>query len=169
MYITDSVGARFLCICFGKMKSDARPDQLIIFTRCPHEALPIKYRDLPSAARNQTGTFQPEGRHRPHGPCERRARHLCCVSRDLDKKPDVGTLGTEDGLHTRATLPADRCHLNDTAVRINRHHRDDTAVGEEYMVERTVSVHYDLIALAANAFKLRISCLRLEDGRASKS
>ena len=47
----------------------------------------------------------------------------------------------EDGLHTCATLPTDRCHFNDTAVRINRHHRDDTAVGEEYMVERTISVH----------------------------
>jgi hypothetical protein len=34
-------------------------------------------------------------------------------------------------LHAAAALPADRCHLNDTAVRINRHHRDDTAIGEE--------------------------------------
>ena len=55
----------------------------------------------------------------------------------------------------RATLPTDRCHLNDAAVRINRHHRDDTAIGEEYMVERTISVHEDLPALAANLFKLR--------------
>ena len=71
------------------------------------------------------------------------------------KKPDGGSLGTEDGLHSRATLPTDRCHLNDTAVGINRHHRDDTAVGEEYMVERTIRVHQDLLALAANGFKLR--------------
>lgn len=35
--------------------------QLITFTRCLHEALPIEYRDLPSAARNQTGTFQLPG------------------------------------------------------------------------------------------------------------
>jgi hypothetical protein len=38
-------------------------------------------------------------------------------------------------------LPTDRCHLNDSAISINRHHRGDTAVGEEYMVERTISVH----------------------------
>jgi len=53
--------ARFLCVCFGQVKSDARPDQLITFTRCLHEALPIKYRELPSAAHNQTGTFQLPG------------------------------------------------------------------------------------------------------------
>ena len=70
-------------------------------------------------------------------------------------------LGTEDGLHTRATLPTDRCHLNDAAVRINRHHRDDTAIGEEYMVERTISVHQDLPALAANVFKLRHKLLEI--------
>ena len=52
-------------------------------------------------------------------------------------------------------LPSDRCHLDDTAVRINRHHRDDTAVGEEYMVERAIGVHQDLRAFAANSFKLR--------------
>ena len=48
-------------VCFGKVKSEAHPDQLITFTRCLREALPIKYRDLPSAARNQTGTFQLPG------------------------------------------------------------------------------------------------------------
>ena len=63
-------------------------------------------------------------------------------------------LRAEDGLHTRATLPTDRCHLNDTAVRINRYHRDDTAIGEVDMVERTVSVHEDLPALAENVLKL---------------
>jgi len=57
MYITESRGS-LLCVCFGKVKSDARPDQLITFTRRRHETLPIKYRDLPSAARNQTGVFQ---------------------------------------------------------------------------------------------------------------
>src|SRR5271169_2815477 len=60
IYITKPVWARFLCVCFGKMKSDARPDQPIAFTRCRHEALPIKYRDLPPTARNQTSMF-----HRP--------------------------------------------------------------------------------------------------------
>ena len=64
-------------------------------------------------------------------------------------------LGTEDCVYTRATLPADRRHLNDAAVRINRYHRDDTAIGEVYMVERTISVHKDLRPLAGNVFKLR--------------
>src|ERR1700736_5137748 len=73
---------------------------------------------------------------------------------------------TEDTLapktvHARATLPTDRCHLNDTAVRINRHHRDDTAVGEEYMVERTISIHQDLFAFAAYLFKLRHKLLEI--------
>src|SRR6202048_4660847 len=61
MYITESVGTRFLRVCFGKVKSHARPNQLITFTRCLLEAPPIKYRDLPPAARNQTGAFQLSG------------------------------------------------------------------------------------------------------------
>ena len=73
---------------------------------------------------------------------------------DLDQKPDGGNLGTEDGLHTAATLPTDRCHLNDAAVRINRDHRDRTAIREVDMVERTISVRENLLALAANVFKL---------------
>jgi hypothetical protein len=72
----------------------------------------------------------------------------------LDQKPDGGSLGTEEGLHTRATLSTDRCHLNDAAVRINSEHRDDTAIGEEDVVKRTISVHENLLALAANVFKL---------------
>ena len=43
------------------MKSDARPDQLIAFTRRLHEARPIKDRDLPPAALNQTSTLQLSG------------------------------------------------------------------------------------------------------------
>src|ERR1700674_5372529 len=59
MYITEFAPERsFLRVCLGRVKSDAGPDQLITFTRCPYEALPIEYRDLPFAARNQTGTFQ---------------------------------------------------------------------------------------------------------------
>jgi hypothetical protein len=63
MYITD-FGAEiplYLCVCFGKVKSDARSDQLITFTRFFGEALPIKYRDLPAAALNQARTFQLSG------------------------------------------------------------------------------------------------------------
>src|SRR5271166_1583763 len=62
MYITEPVRARFLCVCFGKVRSDARPDQQITFARNLHEARPIKYRDLPAAALDQTGLF-----HAPDG------------------------------------------------------------------------------------------------------
>ena len=48
-------------VCVGKVKSNARAHQLIAFARRPHEARPIEYRDLPSAARNQTGMFQLPG------------------------------------------------------------------------------------------------------------
>jgi hypothetical protein len=50
-------------------------------------------------------------------------------------------------------LTADRCHLDDAAVRVNRYGRDHAAVGEEYMVERTINVDQDLLAFAADAFK----------------
>ena len=60
MYITETAKNSFFRICLGKMKSDARPDQLIAFTRCLHKTLPIEDRDLLSAAFNQAGTF-----HRP--------------------------------------------------------------------------------------------------------
>jgi hypothetical protein len=79
----------------------------------------------------------------------------------LDQKPDGRTLGTKDGLHTAATLSTDRCHLNDVAVRINRDYRDDTAMGEKDVVERTISVYEDLLALAANVFKLRHKSLEI--------
>jgi len=62
--------SRFLRIGFGKVKSDAGSDQLIAFTRRLREALPIKYRDLPSAARNQTGTFQLPGSIRDSWPLD---------------------------------------------------------------------------------------------------
>src|ERR1700736_1669938 len=74
MYITDQPGAGSLRVCFGKVKSDARPDQLITFTRCLDQTLPIEYRDLPSAARNQTGTFQLPGRIRDGWPLD--TQHL---------------------------------------------------------------------------------------------
>jgi transglutaminase-like putative cysteine protease len=40
------------------VKSHAHPHQLITFARCLGEALPIAYRDLPSAGRNQAGAFE---------------------------------------------------------------------------------------------------------------
>src|SRR5271169_1800362 len=46
-------------------------------------------------------------------------------------------------------------------VRINRDHRDDTAIGEEDMVERTISVHENLRALAANVLELRHESLEI--------
>jgi len=70
MYITESAPPRFLRVCFGKVRSDARPDQLITFARFRHEALPIKYRDLLSAAHNQTGTFQLSGSIRDGWPLD---------------------------------------------------------------------------------------------------
>src|ERR1019366_2610260 len=85
IYITNLVAARGLRVCLRQVKSDARPDQLITFTRSRHEALPIKYRDLPSAARNQTGTFQLLGGIRDAWPLdaqhfgEQALRDLQCV------------------------------------------------------------------------------------------
>ena len=96
-----------------------------------------------------------EGRHRRHGLGKRSARHLGRTPRDLDQKPDGGALGADDGLHSGATLPADRCYLNDAAVRINRHRRANPAVGEEYVVERTIGVDQKLLTFAGYAFKLR--------------
>src|ERR1700675_3351931 len=58
MYITEGASSSPLFVCVGKVKSDAFPDQLIAFARCLHETLPIHYRNLLSAALNQTGTFQ---------------------------------------------------------------------------------------------------------------
>ena len=52
------------------MKSEARSNQLITFARCLREALPIQYRDLPSAARNQTGTFELPGSIRDGWPLD---------------------------------------------------------------------------------------------------
>ena len=45
-------------VCFWQVKSQPRPNQLVAFAGCLREALPIKDRDLPSAAFNQIGTFQ---------------------------------------------------------------------------------------------------------------
>jgi hypothetical protein len=63
MYITDSAGRAhfFSCVCFGKVKSEARSNQLITFTRFFYEALPITYRDLPAAALNHACAFQLAG------------------------------------------------------------------------------------------------------------
>src|ERR1700730_8023713 len=58
MYITDSGRATISRVCFGKVKSEARPNQLITFARYFRKARPIKYRDLPSAAFDQIGAFK---------------------------------------------------------------------------------------------------------------
>jgi hypothetical protein len=70
MYITDSPWTRFSGVCFGEVRGDACPDQLITFARFRHEALPINYRDLPSAACNQTDTFQLPGSIRDGWPLD---------------------------------------------------------------------------------------------------
>jgi hypothetical protein len=64
-------------------------------------------------------------------------------------------------LHGRATLSADRCHLDDAAVPINSHCRDDTAVWEEHMVERTIRVDQDLLAFAAYVLEFRQQLLEI--------
>jgi hypothetical protein len=79
----------------------------------------------------------------------------------LDQKPDRGCLGAEEGLHTRATFPTDRRHLNDAAVRVNRNYGNNTAIREKDMVERTISVHENLRASARNALKLRHEPLQI--------
>jgi hypothetical protein len=50
------------------VKSEARSNQLITFTRFFSEALSIKYRDLPKAALNQTCVFQLAGSIRDRRP-----------------------------------------------------------------------------------------------------
>jgi hypothetical protein len=51
-------------------------------------------------------------------------------------------------------LPPDRRRLDDATVRVDCNRRDDPAVRKEYMVERAVGIHEDLLSLAANAFEL---------------
>jgi hypothetical protein len=80
---------------------------------------------------NVSGHEMSEGWHRRHRSRKGDARHLGRAARHLDQKPDRGDLGAEEGLHTRATLPTDRCHLNDAAVRINRDHRDTPLSGKK--------------------------------------
>ena len=63
-----------LRVCFREMSSDALSDQLITFTRCRHEARPIQYRDLLSAALNQTCAFQLPGGIRDSWPLD--TQHL---------------------------------------------------------------------------------------------
>ena len=61
MYITERAVFYSLRVGPGKVETDPRPYQLIAFAGCRYEALPIEKRDLPSAAGNQTGTFQLAG------------------------------------------------------------------------------------------------------------
>jgi hypothetical protein len=71
-------------------------------------------------------------------------------------------------LHSGATLPADRCHFHDAAVLIDGDDRDDTTVGEEYVIERAIGVQEDLLAFAANLFKLRHQTLEIGRGKREK-
>jgi hypothetical protein len=48
---------------------------------------------------------------------------------------------------------ANRRHVDDVAIGINRYHRDDPGVGEEDMIERGVRIQQDLLAVAANEFR----------------
>src|SRR5580704_12131339 len=69
MYITKTAdGAFFSDERPGKVKREARPDQLVTFTRRLREALAIKDRDFAPAPRNQAGTLQLPGRVRDARP-----------------------------------------------------------------------------------------------------
>lgn len=104
-----------------------------------------------------------------HGSRKRHARHPCGASRDLNQQLDRGTLGTEDGLYTRAALPSDRCHLNDMAVRVNRKYRGDPPIGEEDIVERLSASMRTCSRWQRMCSSSSISRLIVLGGRASKS
>jgi len=72
----------------------------------------------------------------------------------LDKQSHGGLLLSEEGLEASATLPANRCHFDDTAIRINRHDRYDATIWKKNIIERAIGVHQDLTVLAGNLFKL---------------
>jgi hypothetical protein len=81
------------------VESDARPDQLIISTRFLRESLLIKYPDLPSAARNQTGTFQLPGSIRDGLPLD--TQHF---GEQVQRRARSAGITTRVGNHTfRAT------------------------------------------------------------------
>jgi hypothetical protein len=67
-------------------------------------------------------------------------------------------------LYTAEPLSTDCCHLDDAAVLINRDDGDDTAIREEYLIERTVRVHEDLLGVAGDVFKLRHEPLEIAGG-----
>src|SRR5579862_104506 len=75
---------------------------------------------------------------------------------------------SEGGLHAGTALPSDCCHLNEGAVRVHCQYRDDSAVGKEQMVERTVSVHEHLSALAADVFNIRYKALEIAGGQSEQ-
>jgi hypothetical protein len=73
----------------------------------------------------------------------------------LDKQSHRRLLLAEEGLESSATFPANRCHFDGTAVRINRHDRYDATIWKKNIIERAIGVHQDLTVLAGNLFKLR--------------
>ena len=91
------------------------------------------------------------------------------ISDLLEKGLDVSVHETSEGrrkdlargVHTGHGVDAAPRDTGREAGRRNSWHRDDTVVGEEYMVERTIGVHKDLPAMAANVFKLRHKLLEI--------
>jgi hypothetical protein len=82
---------------------------------------------------------------------------------------DGGHLGAEDCLKARATLPADRGHLDDIAILIDRHNRDDTAIGKktfssELSASKRISPCWQGICSSSGVSRLSVA-----DGRASRS
>src|SRR5271170_6022649 len=70
MYITRFAGNSLFRVRLWKVKRKTHSDQLITFTGCLGQTLPIEDRDFPSAACNQTGTFQLPGSIRDGWPLD---------------------------------------------------------------------------------------------------
>ena len=95
-----------------------------------------------------------KGRHRIHGPREGRPSHPCRGSRHLHQQARRGGLGAEHRLKPGAAFAADRGHLDDAAVGVDRHHRDYPAVWKIDVVERAVRVDEDLLAVALDKLEV---------------
>jgi hypothetical protein len=91
--VHDRFGARatFLCVCFGKVIGEAHSNQLIILRKKFDEALPVKYRDLPAAALNQTCALQLSGSIRHSWPL----KSTCEIAAEWEfsRRPRASSVG----------------------------------------------------------------------------
>ena len=72
-------------------------------------------------------------------------------------------------MHTRATLPTDRCHLNDAAIRIHRQHRNTPLSGKKTWSSELSASMRTCSRWQRMCSSSGMSRLRLREGRASKS